>query len=87
VEALAAMASDHDRALGAAIRELRQHAGLTQEGLAYAAGLTFGTIARTELAQATPRWASIRAIVEALGVSWRELGDAIDAHEAQPYSR
>jgi transcriptional regulator with XRE-family HTH domain len=73
------MATDHDRALGAAIRFLRQNAGLTQEGLAHAAGLTFGTVARTELAQATPRWASVRAIVEALGVTWAELGAAIDA--------
>jgi transcriptional regulator with XRE-family HTH domain len=79
------MPTDHDHALGAAIRVLRQNAGLTQEGLAHAAGLTFGTVARTELAQATPRWASIRAIVEALGVSWAELGAAIDVEEqAQP---
>jgi transcriptional regulator with XRE-family HTH domain len=79
------MGTDHDQALGAAIRVLRQNAGLTQEGLAHAAGLTFGTVARTELAQATPRWASVRAIVEALGVSWAELGAAIDVVErAQP---
>jgi transcriptional regulator with XRE-family HTH domain len=79
------MATDHDRALGAAIRVLRQNAGLTQEGLAHAAGLTFGTVARIELAQATPRWASIRVIVEALGATWGELGNAIDAVEqAQP---
>jgi transcriptional regulator with XRE-family HTH domain len=76
------MATDHDRALGAAIRVLRQNAGLTQEGLAHAAGLTFGTVARTELAQATPRWASVRAIVEALGVTWAELGAAIDAEQS-----
>jgi transcriptional regulator with XRE-family HTH domain len=79
------MPTDHDHALGAAIRVLRQNAGLTQEGLAHAAGLTFGTVARTELAQATPRWASVRAIVEALGVTWAELGAAIDVVErAQP---
>jgi transcriptional regulator with XRE-family HTH domain len=76
------MATDHDHALGAAIRVLRQNAGLTQEGLAHAAGLTFGTVARTELAQATPRWASVRAIVEALGVTWAELGAAIDAEQS-----
>lgn len=81
MRALASMGTDHDHALGAAIRVLRQNAGLTQEGLAHAAGLTFGTVARTELAQATPRWASIRAIVEALGVSWAELGTAIDAEQ------
>jgi transcriptional regulator with XRE-family HTH domain len=75
------MPTDHDHALGAAIRVLRQNAGLTQEGLAHAAGLTFGTVARTELAQATPRWASVRAIVEALGVTWAELGAAIDVVE------
>lgn len=81
---MATMGTDHDHALGAAIRVLRQNAGLTQEGLAHAAGLTFGTVARTELAQATPRWASIRAIVEALGVTWAELGAAIDVVEQRP---
>jgi transcriptional regulator with XRE-family HTH domain len=75
------MPGKHDRALGAAVRTLRQKAGLTQEGLAHASGLTFGTIARTELAQATPRWASVRAIVEALGVTWAELGAAIDEND------
>ncbi len=75
------MPGQHDRALGAAVRTLRQKAGLTQEALAHASGLTFGTVARTELAQATPRWASVRAIVEALGVTWAELGEAIDAAE------
>lgn len=84
MRALASMSTDHDHALGAAIRVLRQNAGLTQEGLAHAAGLAFGTIARIELAQATPRWASIRAIVKALGVTWSELGDAIDTVERTP---
>jgi transcriptional regulator with XRE-family HTH domain len=73
------MPGQHDRALGTAVRTLRQNAGMTQEALAHAADLTLGTITRTELAQATPRWASIRAIVEALGVTWAELGAAIDA--------
>lgn len=79
------MPGQHDRALGAAVRTLRQKAGMTQEALAHASGLTLGTIARTELAQATPRWASIRAIVEALDVTWGELGNAIDTAE-QPRS-
>jgi transcriptional regulator with XRE-family HTH domain len=75
------MPGKYDRALGAAVRTLRLKAGMTQEGLAHASGLTFGTIARTELAQATPSWASVRAIVEALGVTWTELGAVIDEND------
>jgi transcriptional regulator with XRE-family HTH domain len=73
--------ADHDPALGAAVRVLRQRAELTQEALAHAAGITTGTLARIELAQATPRWASIRAIASALEVGIGELGTEIDAQE------
>ena len=68
-----------DRALADALRKLRTERGLTQEGLAQRAGLTSGAYARIELAQAAPAWATVRRIADALGVSLRELAEAVEA--------
>lgn len=72
---------DHDRALGAAVRQLREARGLTQERLAGRAGMTLGTVARLELAQNAPEWPTVRKLIEALGASWTEFGEALDAAE------
>jgi DNA-binding XRE family transcriptional regulator len=71
-----------DPALGAAVRQLRNDRGMTQEALAHAAGLAFGTIARLEQAKSAPDWATVRAIATALGVTMSQLGAAIDSAEA-----
>jgi transcriptional regulator with XRE-family HTH domain len=71
-----------DPALGAAVRSLRKARGLTQEGLAHRADLTLGTVARLELAGSAPTWATVRAVARALGVTFAELGAAIDAEES-----
>ncbi len=68
-----------DPALGAAVRQLREARGLSQEALAYRAGTTYGTINRLELAQSAPAWATVRAIAEALGVTLVELATAVEA--------
>jgi transcriptional regulator with XRE-family HTH domain len=75
------MPGDHDRALGDAIRQLRTARDLTQERLASNAELTLATITRMELAQRDPNWPTVRAVVEALGASWTEFGEALDAAE------
>lgn len=75
------MPGDHDRALGDAIRQLRTARDLTQERLAGNADLTLATITRMELAQRDPNWPTVRAVVEALGASWTEFGEAMDAAE------
>jgi transcriptional regulator with XRE-family HTH domain len=75
------MPGDHDRALGDAIRHLRTARELTQERLAGNAELTLATITRMELAQRDPNWPTVRAVVEALGASWTEFGEAMDAAE------
>jgi transcriptional regulator with XRE-family HTH domain len=54
------------------IRELRESAGLTQEGLAYLSGLSYTTIARAEGSD-TANTESLRKIAKALGVSVRDL--------------
>ncbi|MGH2853023.1 MAG: helix-turn-helix domain-containing protein [Solirubrobacteraceae bacterium] len=73
--------ADADHALAAAIRRLRKERGLTQEELAHAAGVTFGTVSRLELAQGEPGWMTVRKIAQALGLTLSELGTAIDAED------
>ena len=61
------------RALGLAIRELRENAGISQEDLAHAAGVTTGTISAIERGRSNPTWATAKAIAAALDVSLTEL--------------
>lgn len=79
MERLPAMPGKHDRALGAAVRELRSRQQLTIEALAHEAGMTTATLSKLELAQSNPRWSTIRAVVEALGGDFAELGRLIGA--------
>lgn len=60
---------------------MREERRVTQEALAYNAGLSVGTLGRIEVARTAPSWDSVRRIIDALGVSLRELADAIDAQE------
>jgi transcriptional regulator with XRE-family HTH domain len=75
------MPGNHDRALGDAIRQLRTARDLTQERLAGSADVTLATITRMELAQGDPNWPTVRAVVEALGATWTEFGQAMDDAE------
>jgi transcriptional regulator with XRE-family HTH domain len=70
-----------DPTLAAAVRQLRESRGLTRETLAYHAGVTTGSLARIELAQASPGWDTIRRLAKALDVSLSELAAAIEAAE------
>ena len=59
--------------IGAAIRQLREKRGLTQEALASDAGTTLSTLSVIERGLANPTWATIRDIAAALGVSMSDL--------------
>ena len=61
------------RALGRAIRELREKRGLTQEAVAHEAGVTASTYGLIERGQSNPTWATVEDIASALGVSVGEL--------------
>lgn len=67
-----------DPALAAVLRRLREESGLSQEGLAFRAGITAGSYARIELGQASPAWATVRSIAQALDVSLVELSAAVE---------
>ncbi|MGH2853376.1 MAG: helix-turn-helix domain-containing protein [Solirubrobacteraceae bacterium] len=68
-----------DTTLAAVLRRLRTERGLSQEAVAHQAGVSYTTLAKIELAQSNPGWATVRAIADALGVSLVELAAAVEA--------
>lgn len=77
-----------DPALGAVLRQLREERGLSQEVVAFHAGVTTGTLARLELGQSDPSWSTIRAVAKALDVSLRDLATTVEAqHPREPKER
>ncbi len=59
--------------VGARIRQFRESAGLTQEGLAHAADIGRVTLVRLEKGEQTPRFKTLDAIAKALGIRVPEL--------------
>jgi XRE family transcriptional regulator, regulator of sulfur utilization len=60
-------------ALGKAIRQLREQRGVSQEALAYEAGVTSGTLSLIERGLSNPTWGTVKGIAAALDVSIAEL--------------
>jgi transcriptional regulator with XRE-family HTH domain len=71
------------------LKQLRQARGLTQEGLARAAGVTTSAISKLEQLQIDPSWSTVQQLATALGVSVaafaEDNGDA--AATAKPAKR
>jgi transcriptional regulator with XRE-family HTH domain len=61
--------SNPQPALGAAIRDLRNRRGLTQQDTAQAAGLTVAHLSKIERGRTNPTWGTVEAIARALGVT------------------
>lgn len=70
-----------DRALATTVRRLREERGLTREAMAARAGITTGSLANVELANACPSWETVRRVACALGLSIGQLAVAIEATE------
>jgi transcriptional regulator with XRE-family HTH domain len=68
-----ARGDDPQPALGAAIRELREKRGTTQEDLAHDAGITVGTLSLVERGRSNPAWGTVKGIAKALGVTMDAL--------------
>lgn len=68
-------------AVGAAIRQLREQRGLTQEALATDANTTLSTLSVIERGLANPTWATLSDIAAALSVSVAELAKLAEKHE------
>lgn len=60
-------------ALGPAIKRLRIERKLTQEDLAYKAGVTTGTLSRTESGETSPSWRTVQKLAKALDMSAADL--------------
>jgi len=61
------------RALGKAIRQLREKQGATQEAVAHKAGVTAATYGLIERGQSNPTWATLSDIASALDVSMADI--------------
>jgi transcriptional regulator with XRE-family HTH domain len=70
-----------DLALATVLRRLREAQSQTQEDVAFAAGVTTGSVSRIELAQMNPTWSMVRRIAHALGVSVAELALEVEREE------
>jgi len=57
-----------DEHFAARLRELRQHAGLTQKQLAAKAGMALSGLTHLEHAARQPYWQTVLALADALGV-------------------
>ncbi|HEU0300146.1 MAG TPA: helix-turn-helix transcriptional regulator [Longimicrobium sp.] len=65
-------------AIGPVLRSLRQQRGLSQEDLAAKAGMHRNYIGGIERGEKSPTINSVSRILAALGVTWTELGKALD---------
>jgi transcriptional regulator with XRE-family HTH domain len=72
-----------DESLAATLRNMREERDESQEKLAYRSGISAGSLARIELGQASPAWATVRQIARALNVSMRELGAVVERTDAR----
>ena len=72
-----------DESLAATLRKMREERDESQETLARRSGISAGSLARIELGQASPAWATVRQIARALNVSMRELGAVVESTDAR----
>ncbi len=52
---------------------------MTQEAVAWHAGIAVATLAKIENAQTAPSWDSVCRVIDALGVSLTELAAAVES--------
>lgn len=68
-----------DKALASVLKRLRDERQMTQEAVAWNAGIAVATLAKIENAQTAPSWDSVCRIIDALGVGLVELAVAVEA--------
>jgi transcriptional regulator with XRE-family HTH domain len=62
-----------DLELSRALRRLREERSLTQEQLAFEAGITSSGLSRIERGLNDPGWTTVRRLTDALGIGLAEL--------------
>jgi transcriptional regulator with XRE-family HTH domain len=65
---------------------MRAERGITREALAFRSGITAGSLARIELAQAAPGWGTVRLLARGLGISMVELCAAVEGRRLSAIS-
>ncbi|MDE3075008.1 MAG: helix-turn-helix domain-containing protein [Chloroflexota bacterium] len=71
------------KALGQALRTLRERAGMTQKELAQRAGTGHTYVSRVEAGRIDAGWSTLRRLLRALDASPRQLAEAITKAERQ----
>jgi transcriptional regulator with XRE-family HTH domain len=66
-----------DPALATRLKRLREQRAVTQEQLAFDAGITVSALSRIERGLNSPGWTTVRRIIDALGVSLGELVEGL----------
>lgn len=67
-----------DPRLGPALKRLREGRGLTQEAVTERAHITTGTLSKIETSTTSCAWTTVIQIIDALGVTLRDLADEIE---------
>lgn len=67
-----------DLALAALLKRLREERGITQEQLAFDAGLTASALSRIERGLNNPGWMTVRRLAAALDVTLVGLAAAVE---------
>ncbi len=73
------MPEQPDQDLAALLRRLREERKVTQEQLAFEAGITASALSRIERGLNSPGWMTVKRIVEALDVTLIELATHLEA--------
>jgi transcriptional regulator with XRE-family HTH domain len=71
-----------DPVLATLVKRLREDRKITQEQLAFDAGITASALSRIERGLNSPGWMTVKGIARALGLSLEELVGAIE--DARP---
>jgi transcriptional regulator with XRE-family HTH domain len=67
-----------DPVLAAVLRQLRESRRMTMEQLAFKSGVSINSVGRIERGSSSAAWSTVRQLADALGVSMKELGAAVD---------
>jgi transcriptional regulator with XRE-family HTH domain len=68
-----------DPTLAALLKRLREEREITQEQLAFDAGITASALSRIERGLNSPGWMTVKRIAEALGVSVTQVAAEVEA--------
>ena len=74
-------------AFGDVLKRLRNQAGLTQEGLAQASGLSVGAVREYEQNRRQPILSNAFALANALGVKVDAFAECVDVQAAEPVKK